>query len=126
MRRFGIAGSVLFIVAAVVYWQYQVRINAPLRATGPEAEAALKAEIAAQNEDVVYRPQRGPLQEQSRNTLKNVYFGDLHIHTSLSFDSYIFGNRLDVETAYRVARGEEAAIATGEVVSLTAPWISLR
>ncbi|MEK9820951.1 MAG: DUF3604 domain-containing protein [Gammaproteobacteria bacterium] len=121
MRRFGIAGAALLIVAAVVYWQYQVRINAPLRATGPEAEAALKAEIAAQNEDAVYRPQRGPLREQSRNTLKNVYFGDLHIHTSLSFDSYIFGNRLDVETAYRVARGEEAAIATGEVVSLTRP-----
>jgi len=121
MRWIGILGVVLVIVAGVAYWQYQVRINAPLRASGPEAVAALKAEIAGQNEDAIYQPQRRPLQEQSRNPLKNVYFGDLHIHTSLSFDSYIFGNRLDPEAAYKIARGDEAAIATGEIVSLTRP-----
>ncbi len=39
---------------------------------------------------------------------REVYFGDLHVHTRLSFDAYyLFGTRLSVEDAYRFARGEE-------------------
>ena len=42
------------------------------------------------------------------NPERDVYFGDLHIHTMLSMDSYyLFGTRLGPEDAYRFARGEE-------------------
>ena len=42
------------------------------------------------------------------NPERELYFGDLHIHTMLSFDSYyLFGTRLSPEDAYRFARGEE-------------------
>ena len=41
-----------------------------------------------------YRPLRQPL------------FGDLHVHTSLSFDSYISSQRNTPADAYRYARGE--------------------
>lgn len=40
------------------------------------------------------------------NPLKNVYFGDLHSHTSLSFDAWIWGVRSQPEDAYRFAKGE--------------------
>jgi hypothetical protein len=38
---------------------------------------------------------------------RNVYFGDLHLHTSFSFDAYVLmGTRNTPEVAYRYARGE--------------------
>ena len=50
------------------------------------------------------------LAEQGRcreyDAKKNVYWGDLHIHTAYSMDAYIFDTRLTPEDAYRFARGE--------------------
>lgn len=41
------------------------------------------------------------------NPLKNAYFGELHLHTGMSFDAFLFGTRIFPEDAYRFARGEE-------------------
>lgn len=41
------------------------------------------------------------------NPLKNAYFGELHLHTGMSFDAFLFGTRIFPEEAYRFARGEE-------------------
>jgi hypothetical protein len=38
--------------------------------------------------------------------LRNLYFGDLHVHTALSFDSWVFDVRPLPDGAYRFARGE--------------------
>jgi Protein of unknown function (DUF3604) len=46
-----------------------------------------------------------------RNMERNAYFGDLHVHTSLSLDAYIFGTAADPRNAYRFARGEEVELA---------------
>ncbi|ARN73511.1 DUF3604 domain-containing protein [Oceanicoccus sagamiensis] len=40
------------------------------------------------------------------NPLKEAYFGEIHMHTSYSLDSYIGGNRRTPDDAYRFARGE--------------------
>jgi hypothetical protein len=40
------------------------------------------------------------------NPLRNVYFGDLHVHTSYSFDAYINQVHVDPFAAYDFARGE--------------------
>lgn len=40
------------------------------------------------------------------NRRRNVYFGDLHVHTALSFDAYGFDVRTTPEQAYRFALGE--------------------
>ncbi len=45
-----------------------------------------------------------------RNPLRNVYFGDLHVHTSDSFDSWAAGNETTPDDAYRFAQGEEVEI----------------
>lgn len=49
-----------------------------------------------------------------RNSLKDAYFGELHLHTAYSLDAYIFGNTMnDPFVAYRFAKGEEVALPTG-------------
>jgi hypothetical protein len=45
-----------------------------------------------------------------RNPLRNVYFGDLHVHTMYSFDAYFWDLRRTPADAYRFARGESAAL----------------
>src|SRR5262249_41831072 len=39
------------------------------------------------------------------NLLRNPYFGDLHIHTRLAADAYIYGTRVGPRDAYDFARG---------------------
>jgi hypothetical protein len=52
---------------------------------------------------------------------QQVFFGDTHFHSSLSVDSGLIGNTLDVETALRFARGEEVATSTGQRAQLNRP-----
>ena len=55
------------------------------------------------------------------NPLKNAYFGELHVHTSYSLDSYVWGNSNDPVAAYKFARGGEATLADGQKVKLNTP-----
>lgn len=121
MRWYSWAGLILIVAVGVIYYSAGKRMSAPMIPTGEEALAELEVEIAAQNEDAFSRPEPKALVAQPANPLRNVYFGDLHIHTNLSFDSYLFGNRLDPDTAYRIAKGEAAKIRTGEAIELTRP-----
>lgn len=89
--------------------------------TTDEERAAIRAEVATQNENAFFQPKQHPRSVASANPLNNVYFGDLHIHSSLSADSYLFGNRRDLDDTYRFAKGESTRIATGEVIELTRP-----
>jgi Protein of unknown function (DUF3604) len=40
------------------------------------------------------------------NPDRNAYFGDLHVHTGLSFDAYVFGTRATPDDAYAYAKGQ--------------------
>ena len=51
----------------------------------------------------------------------NVYFGDTHLHTSLSMDAGTFGNRLGLDEAYRFTRGEEVTASKGFKAKLGRP-----
>jgi hypothetical protein len=44
------------------------------------------------------------------NPERNVYWGDLHVHTAYSMDAYMFDTRVTPAQAYRFARGEEVRI----------------
>ena len=45
-----------------------------------------------------------------RNPLGNPYFGELHVHTTLSFDAWAFDTRAGPDEAYAFARGRPLAL----------------
>ena len=51
----------------------------------------------------------------------DVYFGDTHLHTSLSMDAGAFGNRLGMDEAYQFARGDEITSTSGIKTKLSKP-----
>ncbi|MHC4933821.1 MAG: DUF3604 domain-containing protein [Planctomycetota bacterium] len=57
------------------------------------------------------------------NPLKNVYFGEQHMHTRNSFDAFTLGVTATWEDAYRFGRGEEIKLSTtGEKMKRRTPY----
>lgn len=72
---------------------------------GADAETPVDAAVADAGPPVIVLPDdRDPCGEQ--NPLRNPYFGDLHVHTALSFDANRYGTRARPRDVYRFARGE--------------------
>ena len=82
---------------------------------------AMQAEAALQNEDAIQTPPQKNRQETSLKATRNLYFGDTHVHTALSFDSYLSGNRIGLRDAYRFANGKPLTLHTGELLQLSQP-----
>mgnify|MGYP000747455440 CR=1 FL=1 len=57
----------------------------------------------------------------NRSYPTNVYFGDTHLHTSLSMDAGTFGNRLGLDDAYQFVRGGEVTASKGFKAKLGEP-----
>ena len=57
----------------------------------------------------------------NRDYPDQVFFGDTHFHTELSFDAGLVGTTLDVDDAYRFARGEKVISNSGQPVQLVRP-----
>ena len=66
---------------------------------------------------------QGARQEEpsASNPLRNAYFGELHVHTSLSLDAFMNGNRHGPEVAYRFASGQPLTLYGGETTQLRVP-----
>jgi len=52
---------------------------------------------------------------------RKAYFGELHVHSRNSFDSYFNSVRVSPEDAYRFGRGESIPHFSGERVQLSTP-----
>ena len=113
------AGVLVVVAGLSAYFYVQHQLNAPLFTE--ERQQQIEAEVAAQNEEAFTRPAPQPATYPPSNPLNNAYFGDLHSHSALSFDSYIFGNRLSVDDAYRIAKGNAFETASGERIQLSMP-----
>lgn len=55
------------------------------------------------------------------NPQRNAYFGDLHVHTELSFDAYLFGTRRTPNDAYEFAKGSAIEHASGFSMQMKKP-----
>ena len=63
-----------------------------------------------------------PLAHAEKNPLRDVFFGETHIHTSWSFDAYVFGNTLTgPEDAYQYALGKPIRHPAGYMVQMKRP-----
>jgi hypothetical protein len=82
-------------------------------ATSSTASDDSSAEESAS--DVSFSPYAG------RDFPTQAFFGDTHVHTSVSMDAGAIGNRLGPEDAYRFARGEEVTSSTGVQAKLSRP-----
>ena len=52
---------------------------------------------------------------------RKAYFGDLHVHTTYSFDGYAFGTLATPYDAYRFAKGESISNPAGFLMQLSRP-----
>ena len=52
------------------------------------------------------------------NPLKNVYYGDVHVHTRFSYDAFIFKTRATPDDAYRYGKGEPLLHPAGYPIRL--------
>ena len=52
---------------------------------------------------------------------RSAYFGDLHVHTSFSFDAFQFGTRTTPDDAYNFASGKNIKHPSGEDMKLDTP-----
>jgi hypothetical protein len=62
------------------------------------------------------------------NPQRDAYFGETHVHTSWSFDAYIFGNHMTGPAeAYKYAKGEPIAHPLGYTIKITTPldWMGV-
>ena len=63
-----------------------------------------------------------------KNPLREIYFGETHVHTGWSFDAYIFGNRhTGSAEAYKYALGEPIKHPEGYTIQLKHPldWVAV-
>lgn len=118
-KKIWLTAGALVVVAIIGAAFVNHRLNRPFMT--PEKLATIRAEVAAQKENALFAPPARPKAQATKSRDRNLYFGDLHVHSRLSFDSYIFGNRWGLADAYRFAQGEALVNPGGEKMQLTRP-----
>ncbi len=111
--RLGLAAGTAMAAGALIAGA--ATLNAPPKAK-PAAPASAAKPAAPAKAAVAARPATAHL--PGWNGERNAYFGDLHVHTKLSFDAYIFNVRASPEDAYRFAKGEAIGHAQGYDIRL--------
>ncbi|HEV7731157.1 MAG TPA: DUF3604 domain-containing protein [Candidatus Binatia bacterium] len=85
------------------------------------AKATLRGSAMARRITAVHATIDAPYAEElptcaQANPLRNAYFGDLHVHTTLSFDAQAFDVRTTPEQAYAFAQGDPVQLPPLDVM----------
>ena len=105
---------------------------APTATVQEDEPAKTESAIAADDQAGQSAPEQSPTKQSARagdfslhadeNFARNVYWGDTHVHSLLSMDANMFGNRkLSPTDAFRFARGELVTTNTGKKIKLRRP-----
>lgn len=119
MKKILIGLAALFLLTVLVLsWLFIL----PIYGFGQQISPVTAPEDYAQQDDSrVNIPLALELESRPYNALKNVYWGELHVHTTESMDAVLFGTTATPEDAYRFARGESLLSPGGELMQLSRP-----
>jgi hypothetical protein len=119
LRKVLLGLPVLLVVALAVAWfTFGRSFYSVYRATSPHTAPQ---DHAKQDDSRIDIPAQQPGEAKPFNRLKNVYWGDVHVHTEASQDAVLFGTTYTVEDAYRFAKGEKLRSRGGELMQLSRP-----
>jgi len=113
-------GLVVLIVVAfgLGWWTVGRPMLETYRRTAP---STAPEDYAQQDDSRVPVPALRPQELRPYDPLKNVFWGDVHVHTVESFDAALFGTTATIEDAYRFAKGEKLRSPGGELMQLSRP-----
>jgi hypothetical protein len=109
-RTFGLLGLLLLIATIAGCSDGESLLD------DSSAREVMSQDVFAANHELIIKDER-PLPSQDREA----FFGDLHVHTTYSFDAYSFGTLATPYDAYRFAKGEPIRHAAGFDLQLRQP-----
>ncbi|MFK8049398.1 MAG: DUF3604 domain-containing protein [Halioglobus sp.] len=120
LKKTGLALAILLLAVVGFVW---IKVLMPLQESaeknGPDTAAR---DYALQDDSKIKLPApHAAVYQAAPNPNMNLYWGELHLHTSESFDATLFGTTLGIEDAYRFAKGEPLASPSGEIMQLSRP-----
>ncbi len=112
------AGALTLLVVGIIGWFVLRPVYELSQAIVP---ATAPGDLALQDDSRIEIPTPEVLEPRPYDELKNVYWGEVHVHTVESLDAVLFGTTASVEDAYAFARGEPLRSAGGELMQLSRP-----
>ena len=92
-----------------------------LRLKEQAREGNLSAQIFDTETELLQRGVKKTGQPVNKPADRKAFFGDLHVHTTYSFDGYAFGTLATPYDAYRFAKGESISNPAGFAMQLSRP-----